>query len=106
MSFHPRTVLSKKSPYYISSQRFSELRYFCLQYHEFKNNDPYDKRVKMIDKAAEEASDSLKDYILLGVTNDYSYEYLRMSCNIPCARRVYYRHYRKFFWLLDQARDR
>lgn len=31
------TVLSKKNPYYISTERYMELRHFCLQYKEWKH---------------------------------------------------------------------
>lgn len=31
-----RAEVSKNNPYYISKNRYYELKYFCLQYKEFK----------------------------------------------------------------------
>ena len=33
-----RPELSKKNPYWISKYRYYELRYFCLQYYEWKHD--------------------------------------------------------------------
>lgn len=36
MSTDIRPELSKNNPYYISKERYYELKHFCLQYHEWK----------------------------------------------------------------------
>lgn len=65
----------------------------------------YMERIKLIERIAGEADKDLRDYILKGVTEGLSYTYLRTKMNMPCSRDMYYDRYRKFFWLLDNARD-
>jgi len=65
----------------------------------------YMERIKLIERVAGEADEQLHDYILKAVTEGLSYTYLRTKMNIPCSRDMYYDRYRKFFWLLDNARD-
>ena len=65
----------------------------------------YGHRIKLIEKAAMEADDYLYPYILKGVTEGLSYTYLKTKMDIPCGRDMYYDRYRKFFWLLSEARD-
>lgn len=47
----------------------------------------------------------LSNYILKGVTEGWSYDILKARSNIPCCKDVYYNLYRRFFWLLNKARD-
>lgn len=65
----------------------------------------YMERIELIERIAGEADKDLRDYILKGVTEGLSYTYLRTKMNMPCSRDMYYDRYRKFFWLLDNARD-
>lgn len=65
----------------------------------------YSKKIKLIEKIAKETDPDLWQYILLAVTEGYSYTYLQTKLNIPCSRDMYYDRYRKFFWLLSKARD-
>lgn len=65
----------------------------------------YAERIKMIEKAAMEADKDLYVYILKGVTEGLSYTYLKSRLEIPCSRDTYYDRYRRFFWLLSEARD-
>lgn len=67
--------------------------------------DQYYSKIKMIENAAIKADPGLCRYILLGVTEGASYTYLKTKLDIPCGKDMYYDRYRKFFWLLDQARD-
>lgn len=62
-------------------------------------------RIKMIEKIAREADEYLYDYILKAVTEGLSYTYLKTRLNIPCGKDMYYDRYRRFFWLLNKARD-
>ena len=65
----------------------------------------YMERIKLIERVAGEADEQLHNYILKAVTEGLSYTYLRTKMGIPCSRDMYYDRYRKFFWLLDNARD-
>lgn len=65
----------------------------------------YIERIRLIERIAAEADDVLYDYILKAVTEGLSYTYLRTKLNIPCSRDMYYDRYRRFFWLLNNARD-
>ena len=65
----------------------------------------YANLMKMVEDAAKEASPELWEYILKGVTEERSYDYLRVNDNIPCGKDMYYDLYRKFFWILSKARN-
>lgn len=65
----------------------------------------YSERIKLIEKIALETDVCIHNYILKAVTEGLSYTYLKARLNIPCGRDMYYDRYRKFFWLLSQARD-
>lgn len=62
------------------------------------------ERMKMVEDVAAAADEALAKYIVLGVTENRSYTYLKTYCNIPCGKDMYYDRYRKFFWLLNQKR--
>lgn len=65
----------------------------------------YAQRIKMVERIAAETDNCLHDYILKAVTEGWSYTYLKTRLGIPCGRDMYYERYRRFFWLLSQARD-
>ena len=65
----------------------------------------YAERIKLIERVALEADNFLHPYILKAVTEGLSYTYLKAKLDIPCGRDMYYDRYRKFFWLLSEARD-
>lgn len=65
----------------------------------------YSDRIEMVENAAYDADDILGEYILRGVTEGLSYTHLKSKLGIPCSRDTYYDRYRKFFWLLDNARN-
>ena len=65
----------------------------------------YGTRIKLIERIAMEADDFLYPYILRGVTEGLAYTHLKTKHDIPCGRDMYYDRYRKFFWLLSEARD-
>lgn len=64
----------------------------------------YAERIHMIEKIAREADKYLYEYILKAVTEGLSYSYLKTRFDIPCGKDLYYDRYRKFFWLLNEAR--
>lgn len=64
----------------------------------------YSDRMGMIEKTAKDADSELSEYIVIGVTENMSYDLLRVNYNIPCCKDIYYDRYRRFFWLLNKAR--
>lgn len=64
----------------------------------------YAEKIHLIETAAKEADDYLYPYIMKGVTEGLPYTYLKTKLDIPCGRDMYYDRYRKFFWLLSEAR--
>lgn len=65
----------------------------------------YTERIDMVETTARRADLELADYILRGVTEEVSYDWLRNRMNIPCSRDTYYDRYRRFFWLLNKERQ-
>lgn len=65
----------------------------------------YRERMAMVEQAAWEADPELKQYLIRAVTEGLSYETLRVMLGIPCCKDNYYKIYRRFFWLLSQARQ-
>lgn len=65
----------------------------------------YSDRIEMVESAAYDADNVLGEYILRAVTEGLSYTYLKSKLGIPCSRDTYYDRYRKFFWLLNNARN-
>lgn len=65
----------------------------------------YAEKIRLIEQAAIDADKELHMYILKAVTEGLSYTYLKSSLEIPCGKDMYYDRYRRFFWLLSEARD-
>ena len=65
----------------------------------------YSDKIKMVERIAKEADESIGDYILRAVTEELSYTHLKSRLEIPCSRDMYYDRYRRFFWLLSKARN-
>ncbi len=63
------------------------------------------KNMKLVESAAIEADEHLHTYLLRAVTEGLSYNYLKTKLNIPCGKDMYYSRYRRFFWLLSNARN-
>jgi hypothetical protein len=64
----------------------------------------YKDRIELIEKIAAETDTALGSYILKAVTEGLSYNHLKSRLKIPCGRDTYYACYRRFFWLLSNAR--
>ena len=64
----------------------------------------YLERIKLVERMAKDADEDLYLYILKAVTEGLSFTYLKTRLNIPCGKDMYYDRYRKFFWLLSEAR--
>lgn len=65
----------------------------------------YSRRMQMVENSCAAADNEIWEYLLLGVTKGYTYEYLKLRYDIPCSRDTYYDRYRKFFWILNKVRD-
>lgn len=131
-----KNELSEKSKYHLSKHRYLELKHFCLQYPEWKeqlkaitelsaidigrlgsgqiSNETeriaferlkLQNRINLVERTAMETDKSLWFYILTGVTEERSYEYLRQVMGMPCGRNVYYERYRAFYWLMDRGQE-
>ena len=65
----------------------------------------YQERIELVERIALEADKYLYKYIIKAVTEELSYTYLKTKLNIPCGKDMYYDRYRRFFWLLNKARN-
>lgn len=63
--------------------------------------DIYKHKIDMVESAATASDEVLGRYILLAVTNGYSFTTMKMVYNIPCGKDMYYDRYRKFFYILN-----
>ena len=127
--------VSKRNQYYIPKHRYYELKHFCMQYktwkkiladmnnypkqilhtdniktkdyinHQIEDRETYLNRIAIIDKAVIEADPILGQYVLTGILLNVSYDVLCTRVRVPCCKEVYYKTYRKFFYLLDKSRD-
>lgn len=64
----------------------------------------YRERMNLVEKIARDTDRCLSEYILRAVTENLSYTHLKTRLGLPCGRDMYYDRYRKFFWLLSEAR--
>lgn len=129
-----RSEISVKNKYWIPKFRYLELKNFCLQYNDWKlalkeitliqsksrieftstlsnptellvtKREQYEANIQLIERVAEQAEPTLAKWILRGVTENLSYEYLKYQLEIPAGRDMYYDRYRRFFWLLDREK--
>lgn len=65
----------------------------------------FTKRIEMVEKAARDSDDAIGLYILIAVTNNKSFEYMKTNFNIPCERDMWYDRYRKFFYILHTSQN-
>jgi len=95
----------------LSSYRKSELKFFCLQYEEWKikinksvdisEKEKLIKRCKMLEQAAIQADSEICSYIIKNVTQKIPYEHLK----IPCCRQYFYEKRGNFFEILDKLHN-
>nr|DAV24921.1 MAG TPA: hypothetical protein [Bacteriophage sp.] len=64
----------------------------------------YAEKIRLIEETARATDRYLYDYIMKGVTEGVSYTYLKSRLGMPCGKDMYYDRYRRFFWLLNEAR--
>lgn len=65
----------------------------------------YFDKMALIERVALETDKYLHSYILKGVTEGLSFAHLKTKLDMPCGKDMYYDRYRRFFWLLNKARD-
>lgn len=67
----------------------------------------YTAKMDLVRSIIKLADDELSPYLFIGVTRGWSYDkmYTNFGSLVPCSRAEYYKAYRKFFWLLSEARD-
>ena len=65
----------------------------------------YSDRMELVNRIAIRTDPDLARYILLGVTEGWSYDALKTKLAIPCGKDTYYDRYRRFFWLLNKERE-
>lgn len=68
------------------------------------NKISYAERIQLIEDTVMKTDKYLYEYLLRAVTEGLSYTYLKTRLKMPCGRDYYYEKYRKFFWLLSEAR--
>lgn len=64
----------------------------------------YNDNIKLVEDMSVRADKELSSYILKSVTEEVSYNTLKLRYEIPCGRDMFYDRYRKFFWLLDREK--
>lgn len=64
----------------------------------------YSDRMNLVEKITDEVDPIIGRYLLKGVTEGVSYDFLKLKLSIPCCKDTYYKLYRQFFWLLDKER--
>lgn len=62
------------------------------------------KDCELVEQTAIEADAGIYQYILLAVTENVPYHYLRTLKDIPCGYRYFYEKRHKFFYLLAKKR--
>lgn len=65
----------------------------------------YFERMQMVEQSAIATDPELTSYILKAVTEGVSYGALKSRLEMPCGKETYYELYRRFFWLLNKARE-
>lgn len=98
MNIKSSDLLSGKKD--ISSAKYNELRYFCMQYEEKKGDPSKLGERELIEQTAIAVNDGIYRYIIKNVTQGIKYEYM----DVPCGRRQFYEARKRFFRMLAQKR--
>ena len=97
-----RPEISSTNQYHIKKHRYYELTHFCLQYYDWQGD--WRGYRTLVRETCYQADPVVGKYIFKAVTEGVSYTYLKTKMDIPCGRSMYFDRYRKFFWLLSEAR--
>lgn len=134
MSTVVRPVVGYRNPYYISKERYYELKHFCLQYNEYKRRIAIEgarslsKSIIEVRRRSNQTNDPTGFRAALGASYEHYIDIIDKCCqeaggdisewlkesvtlgksyatlNPPCCKGYFYKRYRKFFWLLDKFR--
>lgn len=63
----------------------------------------FQARIDLVEKCLKTVQPAIAPYVLKGVTENITYDILRIQ-GCPCCRENYYEEYRKFFWTLSIER--
>lgn len=66
--------------------------------------DELTRAIDLVECAAKAADQDLWRFLLCAVTKDVKYPVLRDLHGLPCCKNVWYRTYRKFYWILSQMK--
>ena len=133
MSTVIRSKLSRKNRFYIDKNRYYELKYFCLQYDDWKRAltdiqntirtlpEVYVQQSTVADVTAKMADARMYYQNRIDLIENAAKEtssdfwkylvqavtkgYTYNALDIPCCREVYYEMYREFFWRLSMTRN-
>ena len=61
--------------------------------------------VELIEKTAKEVDDSIATYLLKNVTQEWTWDAMKLHDNIPIGRRQFYAARKRFFFLLALKKD-
>jgi hypothetical protein len=70
-------------------------------YSTVAKREGYLNNIELVNTVAIKVDEHLSKYLIKGVTENLSYDILKVRFDIPCSRSVYYKKYRQFFALLD-----
>lgn len=62
------------------------------------------REVELIEQTAIAADNELYQYLLMNVTNQVPYTYLRYDLGMPCGHDKFYKARRRFYYLLDKKK--
>lgn len=100
----------------ISKHRLYELRYFCLQYRQWRHKLLHgatgiekmvcEQNIAMIDSVADEAGEAIAEWLLRAVTTEGLSAEKLIANGMPCGKDYFYERRRRFFELLDREKNR
>lgn len=61
----------------------------------------YFQKIRMVERVCKEADPTIARYLLKGITEGITYEFLKSRYDIPCSRDYYFNRYHQVFKLLD-----
>ncbi len=67
--------------------------------------EQYLRSIRLIEQAAYLTDNLIGKYLLIGVTENLSYDQLQTRYQVPCCRKHYYELYRKFFYILSYSQN-
>ena len=97
--------------YTLNKNQLLSAKYYALRYQEWlseleasgvESREDLERRIRLIEDTARAAGEDIAEWVLMGVTDEQAdYKYLCSFEGLPCDRGKYYRHRRKFYYLLS-----